>query len=322
MNQGAFRSNPDVAAFVNWMRQLPQPDTDRTVITNARHAITVAEQQAMRALPPIMVRLNIAHSRFVPGGLQAYAPLSALPLLYVWCAPGVDSGDFHTTSGHLAGLAASLQQAVCANDALATLNACSAILRWGGERNMRHGARPFLAAFGKSLPGYLWHCARQLDLAAVTLAPDGSLPGFTAMNSMLVKVHSLMAMDGLPIYDSRVAGALATLVETWRVSTGRTASSLPVELIFPAIPPNAARRVSARFPGACSPGQLVYGAQTSPPAWAGATVRAGWLLREMLGSSASPLATRAMEAALFMAGYNCAGIAQPLPGLAERRLAA
>src|SRR5688500_12823363 len=98
MNQGAFCSNPDVAAFLNWMRELPQPDWDRAVLPSAGSGINVAQQQAMRALPPIMVRLNIAHSRFVPGGLQAHAPLFALPLLYVWCAPGVNPGDFQTTS--------------------------------------------------------------------------------------------------------------------------------------------------------------------------------------------------------------------------------
>lgn len=40
------------------------------------------------------------------------------------------------------------------------------------------------------------------------------------MNSTLAKVHALYATDGLPIYDSRVAGAVASLVELWEREHG------------------------------------------------------------------------------------------------------
>lgn len=55
------------------------------------------------------------------------------------------------------------------------------------------------------------------------------------MNSMLTKVHAFFALDGLPIYNSRVAAAIATLIELWRTESGRIQQTLPDPLKFPAL---------------------------------------------------------------------------------------
>jgi len=72
-----------------------------------------------------------------------------------------------------------------------------------------------------------------MRLNTAVLTADGSLAGAPHVGNMWVKIYALMT--GTPIYDSRVAGAIATLVETWRIDTGRTGASLSLELTFPAV---------------------------------------------------------------------------------------
>lgn len=318
MDQGDFARSSAVQDFLGWMRDLPSLDWDAqgAMVNQSLNEPFPEQRVALAAMPRIMVRLNIPSSRFVPGGLKAYAPLGALSLLYAWQAPGLVVGDFIYTAQHLERLSERLRWAIASNDRAETLAVCSEILRWGGERNMNHGARPFLEELEDDLPAYLARCARLLDLQRAVISPTGELQGLRAMNSMLSKIYALTATDGLPIYDSRVAGAIATVVETWRRCMGLR-GSLPAELAFPSIPPNRARTARARFAGCETAGQLVYGGTSQTGRWAAAQVRLGWLLKLMLGHMANPQVMRAMEAALFMAGYDCSGIAQPLPGVGK-----
>jgi hypothetical protein len=71
---------------------------------------------------------------------------------------------------------------------------------------------------------------------------------------MLAKLHALRATGGLPIYDSRVAAAIATLAQRWRFDANLPATRLPTELIFPAA--DRRRTVLCKFPNAESPGVI------------------------------------------------------------------
>ncbi len=128
------------------------------------------------------------------------------------------------------------------------------------------------------------------------------------MNSMVTKVHAFYANDGLPIYDSRVAAAIASLIELWRHQTGKTHTALPETLKFPAL--QKARSVHRCFPHAKSPGVISYGQPNTVIDWSSAKVRLGWLMQGILANQAllkdQSLAEqmRAFEAVLFMIGYD------------------
>ena len=148
-----------------------------------------------------------------------------------------------------------------------------------------------------------------LDTADV----DAIVPPVELLNSMLTKVHALYAADGLPIYDSRVAAAIASLVEMWRVATGKSGDPLPAMLAFPATA--ASRTVRGLFPHANAPGVMAYGTPETAGQWASAKVRLAWIMESVLGrlpelfTGCCPVPSpadriHAFEASLFMVGYN------------------
>lgn len=313
MNQGDFVNNPHVFAFLDWMqtehwRERLQPVGVASLPPNV-------VQPFLPRLPRLAVRLNLPRSRFVPVPVAGVADFCDLPWLYVWKAAGMQCGDLSEAMTWLARFAATLDSAVAASSRANALAVCTAVLGWGGERNRAHGARPFLQGLGAQLIPHLQQHRQLMTLAGAVLDSHGDLPGVPHMNSMLSKVYSVLCNDGLPIYDSRVAGAIATLVETWRIERGLELTPIPAALRFPCVPPNKARRVHARYPGAADPGALSYGHPDTPKRWAGAAVRLGWLLQLMAGSQAGLQVTRTIEAALFMAGHDCEGINwSPVPG--------
>ena len=116
------------------------------------------------------------------------------------------------------------------------------------------------------------------------------------------------ALDGLPIYDSRVAAAIATLIELWRRDTDRKSTSLPDILKFPAT--TSTRTVLDLFPDGKHPSVMVYGHADTVAQWSGAKVRLGWLIKAIIlngnlfNQIDEVLRMRAFEASLFMIGYD------------------
>jgi hypothetical protein len=160
---------------------------------------------------------------------------------------------------------------------------------------------------------YITDTGASFSLATARLS--ALTPPVGMMNSMLTKVHALYAQDGLPIYDSRVAAAIASLVEMWRVDTGKSGGPLPSVLAFPAT--MTSRTVVSLFPHSNHPGVMVYGAPGTVAQWSSAKVKLGWIMESVLQklpklfSACYPnpcLADRmhAFEASLFMIGYNVA----------------
>jgi hypothetical protein len=261
-------------------------------------------------LSTIQTSLNIKSTKFVPGGLHvACTGVDSLLVNYRWKSTGMLRGDWIETKSRLAILGSQLQAAVKANNNAATLIACRDILVWGGNRNFSVGAYPFLNDLHSKgiICDYIRNAGLYFSLAN---ADEANLsPPVTLMNAMLTKVHALYATDGLPIYDSRVAAAIATLVERWRVSAGFSAAPLPPELSFPATV--RSRTVQSRYPLAINPIVMVYGS-TTPALWSSAKVRLGWIIEEVLKhseifSSCCTSQTKRMhafEASLFMMGYD------------------
>ena len=124
------------------------------------------------------------------------------------------------------------------------------------------------------------------------------LSGARPMNSGFSKIYSLL-IDGFPIYDSRVACALASLVRLFCEESGR--SEVPEQLGL-GLPPSYLGK--ARDP---SCGSLVFRRTWTPGSYARSNVMAAWLLDAL---AATPPFSRerdprhAIQSALFMIGFN------------------
>jgi hypothetical protein len=291
MNRKDFFNSVDVNEFVEWL---------------------------VKNLPLLNIRLKIKKSRYVPNGLDVVCNgFNQVLQHYIWLSAGMQNGDWTNTRTELNGLSAELRTAIERNDEQATLSACENILDWGGDRNPAVGALPFLQEkAGGSLCEYI--ASAGVCFALETADTSALVPPVERMNAMLTKVHALYATDGLPIYDSRVAAAIASLVELWRRSTGRV-GPLPPVLTFPAT--TATRTVLRLFPDAVHPGVLIYGAEATVQKWSSAKVRLGWIMDRVLSTPPNTVPPdqntshqermHAFEASLFMIGYNPSCLTNP-----------
>ena len=191
MNKQQFLNDSDVICFVEWL---------------------------IENLATLPICLRIGKSRFVPEAVKKNIDgLGNVLGHYVWKSIGMETGEWDETKARLSVLSNALRAAVNKNDEKAALDACEDILDWGGNRSRKVGAYPFLKTdlFDKNtLCAYIREAGNGFSL---TTANEALLsPTVRRMNAMLTKVHALYAIDGLPIYDSRVAAAIASLVELWR----------------------------------------------------------------------------------------------------------
>ena len=198
----------------------------------------------------------------------------------------------------------------------------AALLAWGGNRNSRTGALPYLSVLHskKALVDYLDAARRAFALDGAFI--DAGRPQAAKMNSMLTKVHALASADGLPIYDSRVAAAIAALVELWRRESRMEHAPLPRELVFPATMSD--RSVLCLFDDAQEPGLMSYApdkAAETAARWSSAKIRFGWLMSSILEKAPGQFVEKeeedrmhAFEASLFMIGYDVACLSANRPG--------
>lgn len=298
MNRENFFNSADVNDFVEWL---------------------------VKNLPRFNIRLKINGSRFAPNGLDVVCNgFNQVLQHYIWRTTGMQNGDWNETRTGLNGLSAELRTAIDHNDEQATLLVCQNILAWGGNRNPAVGALPFLRDLaGDSLCAYIRTTGASFELCSADT--DQIAPPVIRMNAMLTKVHALYATDGLPIYDSRVAAAIASLVELWRRSTDRV-GALPPALTFPAT--TATRTVLRLFPDAVHPGVLIYGAEASVQKWSSAKVRLGWIIGRVLSTAPNTVPIdqdashkermHAFEASLFMIGYDVRSLGYSEPCVIER----
>ena len=149
----------------------------------------------------------------------------------------------------------------------------------------------------KALP-LLTANARLLDPDAADLC---GLSGVRPMNSGFSKIYSLL-VDGFPIYDSRVACALASLVRLFCEEPGHEREEVPSLLAFGTI---RGRGGQNRNP---SCGQLDFPKiDGNPHGYAQSNVMAAWLLDAL--SAQPPFSgerepQRALQSAMFMIGYE------------------
>lgn len=301
MNKQQYLSNPDVIAFIDWF---------------------------IDYFPQLTIRLKIKSSQFVPNGINKVVQGGHLLINdYLWrtswfdidSKEAISSSDWSSTKSSINHLRLLLVNAQ--NDA-DLLKACHGVLEWGGERNPNYGARPFLTqkAQQQQLKKYLLDCREALSLETANLKNLGVV---TNMNAMLTKVHAFYADDGLPIYDSRVAGAVAMLVEIFRSTyyANKWLHMIPSILEFPVA--DQARRIPTNYKIDAVPVPILT--TNNQHLWVSAKVRLGWLAHGILAKLAAQgedwfkneptLADkcRALEACFFMLGYDLQWVSNKQP---------
>lgn len=266
------------------------------------------------------VHLNIARSRYVSAAVKGVRNgFEDVLRSYRWKAGwvGADgttrrSEDWPSTRASLNELGNWLSHVV--DDEAASdgdvLTATLRVVDWGGgKRSAGKGADKFLRS--KAQSGQLQSYLRRARLVLHEAAPgDRALHEIELMNSMMTKVHALLAKDGLPIYDTRVACALGCLVELYRRDAGLAWRKVPVSIAFPAL--SRDRSVSRAMEGAVAPGMIYYTSPRATADWVDAKLRARSVLSKTLRNAPQlfeaegDMAARlhAFEATLFMIGSS------------------
>ena len=180
-------------------------------------------------------------------------------------------------------------------DADTFLDAAIAVVEWGGVR--RNKVR--LNALGKTALPTICAAAEQLDPERADWA---RLDLVRDMNSGFSKIYSLM-LDGFPIYDSRVACALCSLIRAYCEESGL--ATVP-PLLSLGLPPSQGRVQRNPSVRELNFHQLWHGQRWK---YAVSNLMAAWLLGPMseLGPFAAlPIERRllAVESAFFMIGYS------------------
>ena len=311
MDKQKFLEDPNVTGFVSWVA---------------------------RILPELTVYLDIssagtgrANGQRGPGVSGTFKGLSEIVNAYHWRASWQDnqgkevfSGDWETTRDSLFLLSQWIRYEVDQGSQEGSLAAAKAIVKWGGDRG--HARKPPVGAipFLESLPDLQGYLRTARDVLSLEKANTDDLKYILEMNAMLTKVHALLAEDGLPIYDSRVAAAAGALVERYRRSIGLSWIRIPEVLRFRATDRvNRRRVVGLREFDHLTLDPGVFDRQNRAVCasdWSSAKVRLGWLLGAILGEAerigcpliepgttadeSLPAQMHAFEAGLFMIGFD------------------
>lgn len=304
MNKMEFLQNPDVHGFIQWL----------------------ASDLISRTF-----QLDLARSRFVPGGLRENVEgVEEVLKHYRWHArwsdtrsgQDVKSANWIETKGSLSKLRGWLTESVQSANQEQTLAASKAVLQWGGVR----GAREFLDELCRAKK-LVAHLRTVQALLAVNGPPTQRIEDVTAakikkFDSGLTKIHALLDGDGSPIYDSRVAGAISLLYTLFRETCP---ASVEGALEFPC---GTARGDQLRNPGdlGFKRAKVLY-SETAHHEWAQVQLKLGWLFWGLLTKSPGLFAkegdlqarAHALEASLFMVGYDlrCFRV-QPSKGLKRK----
>lgn len=286
MNKQQFLEQEDVSKFINWL---------------------------ILELPGLPIHLDIKTSPFNP--IKINTNVKGLPSVlqyYSWKASWVDessqeivnSTDWDSTNISLELLSNRLRLSIDNHDEQATLKICFQILKWGGVK----GAVRFLKdkASKNLLVKYLNSCRPFFDIASNQNIDEVDANLIQRFDAGMTKIHSLLDKSGSPIYDSRVGAAIAMLYQLYKKDCD--GDSL---LEFPS---GSARGSQIRDPsglGFKSSPQF-YTNRVKPYHWAQYQIKLGWII-ELLAkqnwftgqnSNSIPYQCRAIEACLFMVGYD------------------
>lgn len=244
---------------------------------------------------------SFTHSWISPnGGAWSCGSLHDAYLRYRW-PENSSARSFDQVSAHLDEVAIRLRRAVEQADRIAFASPARDALDWGRVAGSVGKLDEFWEALPDSLARLSPETANLNDLAGIP------------MNSSWTKLYHLL-LDDFPIYDGRVGAALAYLVRLFLEEAGR--SDIPPHLHFgwtdsrkradggPHRDPRSAMMRFRQLP-------------TDRTLHARCNVMAAWLLGEVatydcFGRLPRERQSRALEAALFMVGYELPALGEPL----------
>ncbi len=214
---------------------------------------------------------------------------TANPITGLWITTFDQSSDCLDELGH------SLNNAIPNGDWRCCRDTCLNILRWGGVAQWRVATE--IRAATENLPNHLANTRGQLQ----QLRGIDVLPSFIEVDSGTTKIYSLLD-SSWAIYDGRVGAALGWLLRKWSMEESQV---VPLELRFAwgyAASRNPNERRKREFPCFSDAGvdRVALNA------------RVNWLLQLILDTNEDshfnhlPRPLRALEAALFMIGYDVA----------------
>lgn len=273
MKKAAYLQNADVQAFIQWIAPLlDQPGAFRHQYTQLK--------------PKLHWQCDSLYNAYEN---------------YEW-----KKQRMAATTAHLGALSAELRESVQRNDSATCLAVSQRILKWGGvtasnSDNLiaRHQAGQLISFF-----------RRATQTLASHLADDEAIPADVEMNSGFTKLYALLLPDFV-IYDSRVGAALGLLVR--RFCEEQQLRQVPELLAFAYANARPAKGHAAG-PNPRDPRTAAYSfpaLRNDPVFHTRHNLRANWLLTGILDTTTSrfnalqePERLRALEAALFMIGYQ------------------
>ena len=204
--------------------------------------------------------------------------------------------SYEETVEFLGGLSRRIRESVKRRDHEGFHRAALETLKWGGV--VGRNAKRLNALADEAIP-LLEVNARVLKPATADLSRVWVVH---PMNSGFSKIYSLM-LDGFPIYDSRVACALASLVRLFCVETSRL--DHVQELLAFGIPPNQG---TAKRDPSCGTLTFPKTQKSGAGLYAKSNVMAAWILDDLsrrgrfgdLGDERQ----FALQSAMFMVGYE------------------
>ncbi len=217
--------------------------------------------------------------------------------------------DAAETAKELNGHSLALKKSVAESDSAACLMVCHQILKWGGvTRSNLDRVR------AKHTAGELILFFKYAEMVLAADQADEANPPQIEMNTGFTKLYALLLPDFI-IYDSRVGAALGLLVRKHceQLELGQVPDSL--KFAYATGKTSQLTREQSRRDPSTAAHRFPKLNPMKPTEHTRHNLRANWLLGEVLRTTRSefnrePNPLRALEAALFMIGYQ---VTEPVP---------
>ena len=278
-------------------------------------------------LPRMNIYLRLKRSAFVRQSVNSHiVGLHNVIEYYQWKSSWgnpvthqeVLSDDWLTTKQSLAQLRLLLNSSLKNQQQQLALDACLAVLEWGGVLQKNKGAAPFLQVLAQqgNLLNYLEQTSRLLGLNKQQDLAQLNNTSIERYDAGLTKIFAILDDAGSPIYDSRVAATASYLSAQFF----KLHPDFVQDRHFLNFPTSAARGEQIRQPERLGQGFLptpyLY-AQGQSAVWAQYQCKLGWIMQAVLERTSwfeteLYLAARchALEACFFMVGYDLRGLYQ------------
>jgi len=284
MNKTEFLNTKSVKEFINWIQdKLDKPGS-------FSHSYNMKR-------PAMNWSCDSIYSAF-----ENYRwPFSATDPIY---KSRVSGNTFNESTSFLSQLSAGLRQSVEMADNELCRNYCLSILEWGGVLN-KNDIR--VSGLGDNICQYLLGVK---DALRPDMCHIDTYLNSMVMNSGFTKIYSLF-IDDFIIYDGRVGAAVGLLVRKYCEDSNL--DNVPRELAFAwGKGKESTYRSSLENKRNPSLGKYAFKELlNNPQRHTENNIRANWLLKELLNKTYSKfnkldkaLQLRALEAALFMIGYD------------------